>query len=176
MFAIDVRQWKTIDEFRAHLAAHDPSVAPWARGVVIHHTWKPTGADWRGVKSISSIARFYQKNGWTAGPHLFICTDAPNASDNGIFQMTPLNMRGIHALRFNATHWGIEVVGDFDEMPWSAAQSEYTTQSAAALLKWRKIPANYNTIRGHRETGSKKTCPGKMVDMNRVRTLIAGAM
>ena len=176
MFAIDVRQWKTIDEFRAHLAAHDPSVAPWSRGVIIHHTWKPTGDDWRGVKSLLSIARFYQSKGWTAGPHLFICTDAPNASDNGIFQMTPLNVRGIHAGRFNATHWGIEVVGNFDLRPWDSAQTEYTTQTAAALLGWRSLPADYNTIRGHRETGSPKTCPGRMVDMNHVRSLIAGAM
>lgn len=176
MFAIDVRQWATIDEFKNHLAQYAPIVAPWARGVVIHHTWKPTGADWRGVKTISSIARYYQSKGWTAGPHLFICTDAPNIGDRGIFQMTPLNVRGIHAGRFNATHWGIEIVGDFDGKPWDTAQTTFAVETSAALLTWQMLPANYATIRGHRETGSPKTCPGKMVDMNAVRTLISEAM
>ena len=176
MFAIDVRQWKTIAEFEHHLTVHDPGVAPWARGVVIHHTWKPTGADWRGVTSILSLARYYQTKGWTAGPHLFICTDAPNPHNNGIFQMTPLNVRGIHAGRFNSSHWGIEVVGNFDLAPWNQEQTATTVNAAAALLLWRNLPANYATIRGHRETGSPKTCPGRMVDMNTVRTLIQGAI
>lgn len=174
MFAIDVRQWRTIEEFTAHMGAHDPTIASWARGVVIHHTWKPTGGDWRGVATINSMARYYQSKGWTAGPHLFICTDAPNPYDRGIFQMTPLNVRGIHAGRFNATHWGIEVVGNFDVAPWDFAQTATTTNAAAILLRWRNLPADYSTIRGHRETGSPKTCPGRMVDMNAVRVLIRG--
>jgi len=176
MFAIDVRQWKTIDEFTHHLTQYDPAIAAWARGVVIHHTWKPTGADWRGVATINSMARYYQSKGWTAGPHLFICTDAPNPEHTGIFQMTPLNMRGIHAGRFNSTHWGIEVVGNFDAVPWNEAQRQTTIHAAADLLRWRSLPANYDTIRGHRETGTPKTCPGRMVDMNIVRQQIAGVL
>lgn len=90
--------------------------------------------------------------------------------------MTPLNMRGVHAAIFNATHWGIEVVGNFDVVPWDENQTAFTVGAAAALLTWQMLPATYDTIRGHRETGSQKTCPGKMVDMNRVRNLIHEAM
>lgn len=176
MFAIDVRQWHTIDEFKNHLAAHDPDVCSWVRGVVIHHTYKPAGKDWRGTSTVTNIAKYYGSKGWTAGPHLFICTDAPNPDNNGIFQMTPLNLRGVHAASCNATHWGIEVVGNFDVSPWSAAQTAATIGATAALMSWQMLPVNYETVRGHRETGSPKTCPGRMINMHHVRNLVVEAM
>ena len=34
-FVADVRQWKSVAEFTAHLVAHNPTIAPWAQGEVI---------------------------------------------------------------------------------------------------------------------------------------------
>lgn len=96
-FDIDVRQWRTWQGFRAHLFQHDRHICNWARGAVIHHTWKPTPGQWRGMTSMQSLKRYYEGLGWTAGPHLFICAGAPNPADDGIWQLTPLNLKGIHA-------------------------------------------------------------------------------
>jgi hypothetical protein len=176
MFAIDVRHWKTIAEFKNHLANHPPTVASWARGVVIHHTWKPGVSDWRGAPTIEGIKNYYVAKGWTAGPHLFVIGNPPDPSTAGIWQMTPLNMRGIHAGRYNTTHWGIEVVGNYDVQPWGELTHDLVLGAAGALLQWQKIPATYNTVKGHRETGSPKTCPGKLVNMDSFRYDLAALL
>ena len=173
MFAYDLRHWKTIEEFKTHLSQHPPAVARWARGVVIHHTWKPGVNDWRGAPTMEGMKNYYVAMGWTAGPHLFIAGDPPNPETAGIWQMTPLNLRGIHAGRYNTTHWGIEVVGNYDVQPWGKETNDLTLGAAAALMQWQTIPATYNTVRGHRETGSPKTCPGRMVNMDSFRAELA---
>jgi len=174
-FAIDVRQWKTIDEFKTHLSNYDEKIVPWARGVVIHHTWAPRLNQWRGIRSIKSIADYYKKlvPAWTAGPHLFIAAGSPKKEDDGIFQMTPLNLQGVHARIYNSTHWGIEVVGNYDEVPWSIETKELVHGATLALLNWKKIAVSRESLLGHRETGSPKSCPGKKIDMDIVRLNIA---
>lgn len=173
MFAIDVRHWATVEDFKTHLGNHSPGVAPWAKGVVIHHTWRPGVGDWRGAPTIEGMKNYYIAMGWTAGPHLFIIGNPPDPSTAGIWQMTPLNMRGIHAGRYNATCYGIEVVGNYDAQPWALETKTLVLGAAGALCNWRGITPTYNSIRGHRETGSPKTCPGKAINMDTFRQELA---
>ncbi len=173
VFTMDVRQWKTTDELRHHLAGHDKKICEWVRGAVLHHTYRPVQSQWRGIRSVKAIARFYQLKGWTAGPHLFICVGAPNPADDGIFQMTPLNLRGIHAAQFNKTHWGIEVVGDYDTQPWPTTLRDVVEQTVTELFRWRGVTPTNFTLLGHRDTGSLKTCPGRMVNIADVRSAVA---
>ena len=77
-FVADVRHWRTVASFRAHLARHDPGLAPWARAVVIHHTVKPLPSDWRGDVSLRNLATYYRGLGWRAGPHLFVVAGSLN--------------------------------------------------------------------------------------------------
>lgn len=176
-FAIDIRHWKDAAGLREHLTHYDPAIAPWASGVTIHHTVSPTIVQWKGRASIESMAAYYEHtNGWSAGPHLFVCAGARNASDDGIWQMTPLNMPGVHAGVCNAHLWGIEVVGYYDRVRWSTKTAELAYGAAAALLAWRDIVVSKQTVKGHRECKSLKTCPGSAIDMNIVRATLAIVM
>lgn len=173
-FAIDVRQWKTVDAFAKHLAAHDPAICSWVQGMIIHHTWRPTQSQWRGRASIEGMKAYYERLNppWDAGPHLFIVSGSPNAADDGIWQMTPLNMVGVHAGVCNSTNWGIEVVGDYDDEPWDAATRALVVGAAAELAKWRGIIISPDTVKGHRDCNSPKSCPGKAINMQQVRDWI----
>lgn len=168
-FRWDLRQWKSAAELKAHLAQHDPSIAPWAKGVVIHHTFRPEERHWRGAQTMTGMKQYYEGLGWDAGPHLFICVGAPNPEHDGIWQMTALNENGIHATTANSWSWGIEVVGYFDYKPWSPAQRAIVLDTVEVLLRWRGIVPSKETVKGHREVPSKKTCPGIQVDMADVR-------
>ncbi len=160
-FAADIRSWLHGADLAAHLAKHDPQICRWVKGVTIHHTISPTLAQWQGRRSMTSLLGFYRDvRGWSAGPHLFITPSA-------IWQLTPLNVPGIHGNLCNATHWGIEVVGSYDLFPWPAAVAEQVYGTLAALLKWTGLRAD--RINGHRDCGSPKTCPGRAIKIEAVR-------
>lgn len=168
-FIAQVEHFATADDFRRHLNKHNPSVAEWAKGIVVHHTWLPTIDSWRGKRTMSGMISYYEKQGWTAGPHLFIAHGSQNPDDDGIWQMTPLNIQGIHAKAWNRTHWGIEVVGNYDIAPWPDQTKQLVYDTIATLCTWKGITVTKESILGHRETGSPKTCPGTKIDMNTVR-------
>ena len=171
-FAVDIRQWKTVEEFAAHLKAHNPDVAPWATGAIVHHTYRPLQSQWRGQTTMNGLKNFYIDKGWDAGPHLFIAANSPNPADDGIWQLTPLNMVGIHAGVCNSHYWGIEVVGDYDNVGWSPETQKLTIGAIGELIKWRSLSVTPASVKGHRDCNSPKTCPGKAIDMNNVRQLI----
>ena len=171
-YAYALLQWRTVDEFRAHLAKYPPSVAPWARGVVLHHTWRPTPTQWRGKRTMDAMSASYEQRGWRGGPHLFVVKGAPNVADDGIWQMCPLNLPGIHcsSLTGNNSMWGLEVVGDYDVHPWPADLHTLVLATTLALMKWRNIKVSKSTLKGHREyPQAQKSCPGWAIDMNMIR-------
>ena len=175
-FRHDFRHWPSVAAFRAHLAPHHPSIAWWAMGVTLHHTWKPRRQDWRGLRTMQGIKKYYEGLGWDSGPHLFIAYGSPDPADDGIWQMTALNEMGIHAgYPANRQHWGMEVVGNYDVEPWPWALHDLVKGATLALLDWRGLAVGASTLKGHREWGSPKTCPGKAIDMNNIRTQFAQA-
>ena len=171
-FYVQCEHWRTVDEFRAHLAKHSPSVAPWVQGAVVHHTWRPEVSQWRGQTTFNGILNYYKAKQpkWTSAPHLFLVVGSPDPRNDGIWQMTPLNITGTHAGAWNRTHWGIEVVGNYDDRGWSEPTKQLLYQTILTLFQWRNIEVNRQSVVGHRETGSKKSCPGKSIDMNQVRS------
>lgn len=180
-FAVDIRHWPTLQDFWRHLWAHDPSIAPWARGIVLHHTIKPGLDDWTGRANVERLLRYYRdevvwtddqgkrRKGWPAGPHLFIAPD-------GIWQLTPLNLPGVHANSANAWAWGVEVVGTYDRQGWPPPIAELTLGAMAELLRWRSLPADAATVAPHREFNPTKSCPGKAIDMTIVRGALAARL
>lgn len=178
-FAADIKRWSTVTEFAAYLQGYDPAIARWADGVTLHHTYTPTLGDWRGFTTVKGTRDYYiysvpnadgTKGGWTAGPHLFIAHGSPRAEWDGIYQLTPLNIPGIHAGKCNSHLWGIEVVGRYDLVPWSSALAEKVYGVVCALLNWRGLPAN---VKGHRECLPNKSCPGNAIKMDAVRAEVA---
>lgn len=170
-FAADIRRWATVHDFAQHLAQHDPAICDWVKGFVLHHTWTPTIAQWRGLTSVEGARDYYinsvpnadgNKGGWPSGPHLFICGDSANPLYNGIFQLTPLNIPGTHAgAKCNPTTWACEVVGRYDNTFWSSATAELVYGVITALYGW--ADRDPETITGHRFCLNNKTCPGNQV-------------
>lgn len=169
-FAADIKRWSTVAEFAAYLQGYDPAIAAWAQGVTLHHTAIPTLAQWRGLASLKGAMGYYIGLEWDAGPHLFLAKGSPNPAHDGIYQLTPLNMPGIHAGKCNSSMWGIEIVGRYDAAPWPAPLAEMVYGVTCALLNWRGLPAN---VKGHRECLPNKSCPGKAINMNTVRAEVA---
>lgn len=171
-FRSDIRQWRDVAEFRRHLRAHDPRVCGWVVGVTLHHTVRPTAPMWRGRRTMAALARYYAGLGWDAGPHLFLVHGAPNPADNGIWQLTALNERGVHAgPHCNATRIGVEVVGMFDRHTWPPLLEALVVDTLAAFCGWRGLRAD--SIIGHRDCGSPKSCPGAAVSLPVVRSQVA---
>jgi hypothetical protein len=173
-FALDVWHWPTVAAFRAHLAGYNyKATAPWARACIVHHTYKPAAADWRGPASMAGLARHYAGLGWSAGPHLFIAAGAPNPDHDGIWQLTPLSVPGIHGNDANGWAWGVEHVGDYDATRWPPDLAALGQGAMAALLDWAGQPATTLTLQPHSRYNPAKTCPGRAVDMRAVARGVA---
>lgn len=168
-FHWQIEHWPTVAAFRAHLAQYDAlRTNLWTRKVVLHHTVRPLPSQWRGWKSMANLATYYRDTlRWTGGPHLFVCHGAPNPADNGIWQGSPLNMQTTHSNNCNRDGIAIEVVGNYDAAPWPPLTAELVLGTTDALLTWRQLPTA--AVVGHRDCGSKKTCPGRAIDLNAVR-------
>lgn len=172
-FQVQRMYWKTAGDLRKYV--RDFRRPAWAEGVTIHHTYRPLAKDWAGSRSIDGLVRYYRNDlGWDRGPHLFL-VHGSNGQD-GIWQLTPLSVTGIHAGACNATHWGIEVVGDFDAAPWPAPLQDLIFDVSDVLLDWAAIQVvDAKTVRGHRECLKNKSCPGKAIDVGAMRTRLAEA-
>jgi len=127
-----------------------------ANKLVIHHTWKPTKAQWTGQASIIGLKRYYEGKGWSAGPHLFI-------ADDGIWLFTDMRKDGIHAGAGNSRSIGIEVVGNYDNQKWTGATYKNTIGAIKVLMKRLKIKES--GVKFHRDY-SKKSCPGWAITKN----------
>ncbi len=175
-FRADMRQWVSVADFAAHLQAYAPSIAPWAQGAIVHHTYRPVQSAWSGLSTMRGMKSYYESLGWDAGPHLFIVAGSPNVAHDGIWQMTPLNEVGVHAGVCNSRYWGIEVVGDYDDAPWDAATRQLVVGAIGELLKWRSIAVSATSIKGHRDCNSPKTCPGTSINLTDVRSWVSTYM
>lgn len=122
--------------------------------LVIHHTWKPTIADWKGQSTFLGIKKYYERKLWNKGPHIFIAPD-------GIWLMTDMSKNGYHAgVIGNWLSLGIEVVGDYDHVKWENPIKDLALFVIDTLQKRLKIPDN--EIKFHRDY-STKSCPGNAI-------------
>jgi hypothetical protein len=119
------------------------------------------------------MARYYRETrGWDRGPHLYVVSGSVDLAQDGVWQLTPLNERGIHAASFNATHWGIEIVGAFDRVGPLMDTAALSLGATATLLDWAALPTS--AVNGHRDDPTTdKTCPGTAFDLVIARRGIA---
>jgi len=164
----------SVDSFKEYLSGLKRPT--FAKSVTIHHTGAPSLAQRPNgftVQHIHNIKGFYQSLGWSKGPHLFI-------DDDQIFGMTPLSMTGIHAVSFNRTSIGIEILGDYDcEDPLNgrgAAALRTAAAATKALFEWLDIPLNEDTLKFHRDDPkTSKTCPGRKITKEHFIALAQGS-
>jgi hypothetical protein len=162
-----------------YLSAKD--IAPWvkaqsygsqpATNIVIHHTWSPTQAQWRGWSTFDGVYNYYRNQlGWPAGvgPHFFVAAD-------GVYVGTHPAWDGIHAAGANHRTIGIETVGNFDLAPTYDPTLSHLRTLVQALGEMLHIPMQWNNsksgtvcgvgLSGHRDwayinAASNKSCPG----------------
>jgi hypothetical protein len=145
----------------------------WAKGVTMHHTASPSLAQRpHGLKieHMHNLQHYYQQElGWSAGPHLFIDEDQ-------IWGMSSIESPGTHAKSFNATHIGIEVLGNYDgaESPITGRGLECWTTAAHAVRALLDVMGlDASDINGHRDDPkTSKTCPGSTVDLDWFRGMV----
>lgn len=158
----DVGKVASVSEFANILSRTSPPA--WAKSITLHHTAAPSLQQRpRGflAQHIINMRDYYQSLGWRSGPHLY-------ADEDQIWFMTPLSEKGVHAVSFNNSSIGIEVLGNYDvEDPFTSRglQCWQTAAAAAnALTKWLKIVASEQNIKFHRDDPkTSKTCPGSKI-------------
>lgn len=161
-FRWDGRNCPTIEAFIAYLDSLDKPA--WATGVTLHHTAIPTLAQWRGAETMRGIRDYYRDvQNWDSGPHLFIAPD-------GYYIGTPPNQRGIHAGDCNASHIGVEVVGNYNKAFYPPAMAARVYAGVGALLHW--IDRHSSALNGHRDCMPGTDCPGLAVDVAMVQRQI----
>jgi len=129
--------------------------------VFLHHTWKPTRETWRGADTIYGMKRYYEqqlwrdergqlREGWTAGPHLFI-------ADDGIWLFSDIRYDGVGVLGHNTGSRHVEMVGNYDEVRPSGLT--LTNTIAALGILHVKLGLDIANLNFHRDF-SAKSCPG----------------
>lgn len=156
------KRW-SIHTFPAYLATLKRPA--WAKSVTIHHCAAPSLAQRPSGftdQHLRNLENFYKnKKRWSAGPHAF--TD-----EDEIHGMSPFTSPGVHAVSFNRTSIGFEMLGHYDhEDPMSGrglAVCTTTAYAARAMLDWLGLPINEKTVLFHRDDPrTNKTCPGTKV-------------
>lgn len=145
----------------------------WCHSVTLHHTAEPSLAMRpKGflLQHIENLKAFYQEKGWHDGPHIFVDEDE-------LLGMCDFRSQGVHAVSFNRSSIGIEVLGDYDiEDPFSGRGLNCWITAAAgarAILSWLGLDATTDTVHFHRDDPqTSKTCPGKKITKSWVLDLI----
>lgn len=152
------KQFRTAADLRGWLASQP--VPDWPgenpRGSTLHNTYRPTEMQWLGLKSMQSMQAGYVAKGWTSGPHFYLALGSPNPANDGIWCMTPPTSPGTHGVTCNVSHFGVEVVGDFQKKAPSLPQQVLILDTLVALHRWAGLGPLLNA---HRDC-VKRTCPG----------------
>lgn len=160
-----------LDDWAAYVAGYTFAWRLPSR-IVLHHTWRPTGAAWRGLVSMRAMQRYYHGLGWTSAPHIY-------AAPDGIWLATPLSRIGIHAGAGNgslAQGWysiGVEMVGDFDEKRPDGPTWQHTRAVLSGLRA--RIGRPLGTVLSFHRDYSTKSCPGHAVTRDWVLGQLAPA-
>ncbi|MGD9497891.1 MAG: peptidoglycan recognition family protein, partial [Armatimonadota bacterium] len=135
--------------------------------VVIHHTWRPTAAQYRGIETVRAVRRYHvDVRGWSDnGYHVMI------GPDGAIFLCRPLERAGAHVAGRNAHTVGVAYIANFDsDEPASCRGLRAGYEVVAALLDRFGLPTR--AIRFHREF-APKTCPGLKLGLAAFRQAVA---
>jgi hypothetical protein len=143
--------------------------------VVLHNTSEPRLSQWHstaGEIRMRNLEDYYKGQGWSAGPHLFVADDL-------IWVFTPLTTSGVHSPSWNGISWGVEMVGEYEEEPFSPDVRDNAVSALATLHALRGIDPQ--TLHFHKEDPktTHKECPGKNVNkadmIRRVQEQMAGS-
>lgn len=135
------------------------------QGIILHNTAAPSLAQWaetgdRHIQRIANLKSYYQGLGWHSGPHWFI-------SRNHITEFMNPTTRGTHSPSFNATHFGIEMVGDYDREEFNSGDGALVRDNAVFVMAYLCKRFGWDPARAiklHKEDPkTTHACPGKKV-------------
>jgi len=131
--------------------------------VVLHNTaipslaQRPAGLTRRHLANLEAYYR--DKQGWKAGPHLFI-------DDRQIWVFTPLTVSGTHSPSWNKLALGVEMLGDFASEAFTSGRGLAVRKNTIAALGTLHavLGLDAKTMRLHKEDPlTTHKCPGKNV-------------
>lgn len=157
----------SVEQFGEHLV--QVQVGRRIDEVVIHHTWRPTATDYRGIETVRSVRRYHMDvRGWSDnGYHVMV------GPDGKVFLCRPLQRAGAHVRGRNAHTIGVAMIADFDrEEPECYGGLRTCHEVVAALLERFDLPIS--AIRFHREF-APKTCPGRKLALHAFRQAVKAA-
>lgn len=135
--------------------------------VHMHHTWRPTRAQYKGVSTIEGMWAYHtQTNGWSdIAQHITI------APDGTIWTGRNWNQPPVSAKGFNGTNeagpFMFEMIGDFDKGKdrFDGVQRETVLKVIAHVQKRFGLPPT--SLRFHNSM-AKKSCPGNAIDYDTI--------
>ena len=151
----------SLAQMQQHIAA--VQVSRTINEVIVHHTWSPTSADYKGISTVRAVREYHmQVRGWSDnGYHIMV---APNAD---LYLCRPLAREGAHTAGRNAHSIGISFIANFDvERPEQYGGMQAGIRVIAMLLK--RWGLTTSAIRFHREFADK-TCPGTNMSLTKTR-------
>lgn len=155
-----------ITSAEAAIAAEPPSRR--IDEVVVHHTWSPTSAQYKGLATVEGIRAYHMgTRGWSdIGYHWLI------APDGTCYSGRPMSRSGAHTLGRNEHTAGVAAIANFDnEDPWAWGGMDELLRVVRALLTRYKLTAA--NVRFHREFADK-SCPGDRLNLARFRQAVDG--
>jgi N-acetylmuramoyl-L-alanine amidase len=128
-------------------------------------------------RTIEDIRRTHKSEGWADVGYHFVYHE-----DGSEHVGRKISRPGAHVAAFNARTVGLCVIGNGDERDFNEKQYQALIKRLVVLCKEFKLSAD--RVIGHRETvplvprgkGTKKSCPGTKVDMDRLRSMVAAAL
>lgn len=126
--------------------------------ITIHHTWRPTSADYQGSATIRSIQNYHMdSNGWSDIGYHFLIGTYRSSGETKIYQGRPENVVGAHTGGANTNNVGVNVIGDYT----TETLHNNSYQALIKLLGWlcSHYSINPDNIYGHCDLNST-ACPG----------------
>lgn len=164
----------TAEHFLSLLASVRPALTRRITSVHLHHTWRPTRAQFRGRATIEAMRNYHVGLGWSdIAQHLTI--DPVGIAWTGRnWNLPPASQKGKNG-NAGTGPFMIEMVGDFDEGrdQLDGDQRASVCTIVAGILNEYSLATK--DVLFHRDLGSPKTCPGSGVDRKTLIDEIAKA-
>lgn len=135
------------------------------QGITLHNTAAPNLKQWAETgpahdARIRNLQSYYENDlGWHSGPHFFVSRNWINWFSN---PLAP----GVHSRCWNATRFGIEMVGDFAVEEFNSGDGELVRDNAVFLMAAlnNKFGFKADDLTFHKECNrDNHDCPGRKV-------------
>ncbi|HAZ64730.1 MAG TPA: hypothetical protein DCZ72_14130 [Armatimonadetes bacterium] len=137
------------------------------REVILHHTWKPTAAQYNGASTVRGILNYHvNSQGWGNMAYHYVIDPR-----GYVWLGRPLAEDGVHTAGHNRNTVAVCLLLNGDEEKVSAAQQRAAGLVLRTLLERFGLRAedNFDGEHGFHRDYADKTCPGALISKEQVR-------